>query len=104
MSYESGIFHGCSQPPTDGHDEPQVHKWVFSDHAIAIVGYGTDDDGNDYYIVRNSWGEQFGKIPSPFPSPSPSPIPIPIPVPVQARTATSVYHEAVMSAVLKVLQ
>ena len=26
------------------------------DHAVAAVGYGTTDDGIDYYLVRNSWG------------------------------------------------
>lgn len=29
------------------------------DHAITAVGYGTED-GNDYYLVRNSWGSQWG--------------------------------------------
>ena len=30
------------------------------DHAITGVGYGTDEDGNDYYLVRNSWGAAWG--------------------------------------------
>ena len=30
------------------------------DHAITAVGYGTDDDGNDFYLVRNSWGTVYG--------------------------------------------
>ena len=30
-------------------------------HAVAAVGYGTDTEtGLDYYLVRNSWGADWG--------------------------------------------
>jgi len=29
-------------------------------HAINVVGYGTSDEGVDYWLVRNSWGTHWG--------------------------------------------
>jgi len=31
------------------------------DHAIQLVGWGTDPKAGDYWLVRNSWGPNWGE-------------------------------------------
>lgn len=45
--YESGVY-----------DDPVCGDAL--DHGVAAVGYGTSDDGIDYFKVRNSWGKGWG--------------------------------------------
>eukprot|EP00892_Ulva_mutabilis_P003870 jgi/Ulvmu1/1855/UM012_0011.1 len=45
--YHSGVFDGdcCDQ----------------INHGVLAVGYGTDDNGSDYWKVKNSWGSAWGE-------------------------------------------
>jgi len=47
--YASGVYNGCNQKNPD------------IDHAVLLVGYGTDPDHGDYWLVRNSWGPGWGE-------------------------------------------
>jgi C1A family cysteine protease len=48
--YSSGVYYEpeCKNGPND------------LDHAVLLVGYGTDATGGDYWIIKNSWSTHWG--------------------------------------------
>ena len=40
-------------------DRNLLHKLI--NHVVSIVGWGAED-GTEYWIVRNSWGQYWGEI------------------------------------------
>jgi len=48
--YESGVFDGC---PFDEN--------ISINHGVVLVGYGTDPELGDYWLIRNSWSESYGE-------------------------------------------
>jgi len=49
-SYHGGVFSGCA-----------FDENIALNHAVQLVGYGTDADLGDYWLVRNSWGPSWGE-------------------------------------------
>jgi len=47
--YESGVFDGCNKANPD------------IDHAVQLVGFGTDPKLGDFWLVRNSWTFAWGE-------------------------------------------
>lgn len=47
MNYAGGVFAGCSANPV-------------VDHAVTVVGYGTEN-GVDFWLIKNSWGAGWGE-------------------------------------------
>ncbi|KAM4846717.1 dipeptidyl peptidase 1 [Thomomys bottae] len=55
LHYRGGIYHhtGLSDP---------FNPFELTNHAVLLVGYGRDPEtGLDYWIVKNSWGKQWGE-------------------------------------------
>ena len=50
--YKSGVFYD-----TDCRRKAQV----MINHAVVLVGYGSDPAGGDYWIIHNSWGSHWGE-------------------------------------------
>jgi hypothetical protein len=54
-SYTGGVSMYDHSDVTGG----ECHPYVFN-HAIQLNGWGTDENGVDYWIGRNSWGTYWG--------------------------------------------
>ncbi len=35
---------------------------ILVDHIASIVGWGVNDEGDEYWMIRNSWGQYWGKM------------------------------------------
>ncbi|KAK4329117.1 hypothetical protein Pmani_000528 [Petrolisthes manimaculis] len=55
LHYKTGVYHHTTL--TDSFNPLEL-----TNHAVLVVGYGTDDNTKeDYWLVKNSWGEDWGE-------------------------------------------
>jgi len=47
-NYKKGVYHYVTGDYVGG-------------HAVKIVGWGTDEDGTQFWICANSWGTEWGE-------------------------------------------
>ncbi|MBR1834956.1 MAG: DUF333 domain-containing protein [Bacteroidales bacterium] len=55
-NYSHGIFKNSD---TECNGDPC--SFSEANHAVAIVGWGKDEDDGEYWIIRNSWGSTWGE-------------------------------------------
>lgn len=61
--FHMGLFFSCALMATDSLEEysggifSEFHAISLPNHIVSVAGWGVTEDGTEFWVVRNSWGE-----------------------------------------------
>lgn len=58
--YTGGVYTGAD-PPHEGVSQPHMRRWEKTNHAVVAVGWGETESNEKFWIIKNTWGKQFGE-------------------------------------------
>ncbi len=58
LVYKSGVYHHTNLTDTQNF---RFNPFELVTHAVLIVGFGSSETEGDYWIVKNSWGLDWGE-------------------------------------------